>query len=70
MTAASWMRRFVDRHPDYQHDSNLPQSTVYDLIECCDALAESRLHCPQFLPRTSGFIQHSAVSHLHHGSIG
>ncbi|CEO95021.1 unnamed protein product (mitochondrion) [Plasmodiophora brassicae] len=50
MTAASWMRRFVDRHPDYQHDSNLPQSTVYDLIECCDALAESRLHCPQFLP--------------------
>lgn len=32
-TDARWMRDFVDAHPDYQHDSRVPDTTLYDLMK-------------------------------------
>lgn len=30
-TLAHWIRDFVDKHPSYKHDSEVPQDTIYDL---------------------------------------
>ncbi|ESO07411.1 hypothetical protein HELRODRAFT_76604 [Helobdella robusta] len=35
LTLASWTREFVESHPDYQHDSIVPDSTAYDLLKTC-----------------------------------
>lgn len=34
-TMAAWMRDFVTKHPDYQHDSVVTESINYDLIKTC-----------------------------------
>ncbi|KAG5457273.1 MAG: hypothetical protein BJ554DRAFT_2759, partial [Olpidium bornovanus] len=31
MTAAAWIRRFVQTHPDYKHDSVVTKEINYDL---------------------------------------
>ncbi|KAK5976210.1 hypothetical protein GCK32_004695 [Trichostrongylus colubriformis] len=31
-TLAHWIRHFVDKHPAYLHDSQVPDETVYDLL--------------------------------------
>eukprot|EP00474_Spongospora_subterranea_P008754 CRZ09212.1 hypothetical protein [Spongospora subterranea] len=49
-TLATWMRRFVQTHPDYRFDSNISQSTAFDLINVLDEIAAGRVHCPQLLP--------------------
>jgi glutamate--cysteine ligase catalytic subunit len=32
-TNARWMRDFVASHPDYRHDSRIPDATLYDLMK-------------------------------------
>lgn len=34
-TNARWIRRLVSDHPDYRHDSVVPESVVYDIIARC-----------------------------------
>lgn len=48
-TAATWMRRFVQSHPDYAHDSVVSSSIAYDLLMECQAIGEGKLQCPELL---------------------
>ncbi|TDH72620.1 hypothetical protein CCR75_004293 [Bremia lactucae] len=48
-TAATWMRRFVRAHPDYRHDSVVPQSTAFDLLNECQQIGEGQKQCPELL---------------------
>uniref|UniRef100_A0A0K0EM21 Glutamate--cysteine ligase n=1 Tax=Strongyloides stercoralis TaxID=6248 RepID=A0A0K0EM21_STRER len=48
-TLAHWMREYVDKHPDYKHDSVVPQSTVYDMLMCMDEISKGNKHCPKLL---------------------
>lgn len=48
-TAATWMRRFVFAHPDYRHDSVIPQSTAFDLLMECQQIGEGVKQCPELL---------------------
>jgi glutamate--cysteine ligase catalytic subunit len=32
------MRQFVDKHPDYKHDSVITKEVNYDLIKAVDAM--------------------------------
>ncbi|KAJ9064111.1 glutamate--cysteine ligase [Entomophthora muscae] len=32
LTTASWIRKFVDAHPDYHHDSVISEKVNYDLV--------------------------------------
>ena len=34
-TTATWIRRVVDGHPAYKHDSVVAENVVYDIIEEC-----------------------------------
>jgi glutamate--cysteine ligase catalytic subunit len=38
LTAATWMRQFVDKHPGYKHDSVITKEINYDLIKAVDAM--------------------------------
>lgn len=46
ITNAAWIRRFVTSHPDYQHDSRVPQTVAYDLLMACKDIGEGRRHEP------------------------
>ncbi|KAI9979987.1 hypothetical protein PInf_027034 [Phytophthora infestans] len=48
-TAATWMRRFVRAHPDYRHDSVVPHSTAFDLLNECQQIGEGLKQCPELL---------------------
>ncbi|CAM9636627.1 unnamed protein product [Chrysoparadoxa australica] len=48
-TAASWIRSFVSRHPDYKNDSVVGQSIAYDLLMECKAIGEGAKRCPELL---------------------
>ncbi|CAI5725753.1 unnamed protein product [Hyaloperonospora brassicae] len=48
-TAATWMRRFVRAHPDYRHDSVVPHSTAFDLLNECQHIGEGLKQCPELL---------------------
>mmetsp|Transcript_962 Transcript_962/g.1358 ORF Transcript_962/g.1358 Transcript_962/m.1358 type:complete len:854 (-) Transcript_962:240-2801(-) len=49
MTAATWLRNFVDLHPDYKKDSNLNEAVVHDLLKTCDGLTDGTIGAPQLL---------------------
>ena len=49
LTPAAWMRAFVADHPDYQHDSIVPESVAHDLLHAVAALAEGRRQEPSLL---------------------
>jgi glutamate--cysteine ligase catalytic subunit len=48
-TAATWMRTFVQHHPDYQHDSIVSQQINYDLLKTIQALGNRQLAVPTLL---------------------
>ena len=48
-TTAAWIRSFVDRHPDYKHDSVVPQSVAYDLLKTCTKITNGDLCVPSLL---------------------
>ncbi len=47
VTPATWIRGFVQSHPDYKQDSIIPPSTAYDLLQACQAIGEGRRPCPE-----------------------
>ncbi|KJH53403.1 glutamate-cysteine ligase, catalytic subunit [Dictyocaulus viviparus] len=48
-TLAHWIRRFVEQHPAYEHDSHVPDETVYDLLMQMDAISKGKKHCEKLL---------------------
>ena len=43
-TTATWLRNFVEKHPDYQHDSVVSEKINYDLMKTCRAIANGEVH--------------------------
>jgi glutamate--cysteine ligase catalytic subunit len=50
-TPASWMRSFIDKHPQYKHDSIIPDAVARDLVETICSLASGEKHLPELLGR-------------------
>ncbi|EYC05040.1 hypothetical protein Y032_0084g1747 [Ancylostoma ceylanicum] len=48
-TLAHWIRHFVDKHPAYKHDSEVPDETIYDLLVQMDAISSGKQHCQKLL---------------------
>ena len=44
LTPAAWMRKFVMSHPEYKHDSIVPESVAHDLVKACADIGEGRRH--------------------------
>lgn len=49
MTTASWLRKYVDVHPAYQHNSVLNQEIVGDIINTVGQIEIGSLNVPQLL---------------------
>ena len=49
LTPAAWMRRFVQTHPDYKHDSVVPESVAHDLVKACAEIGEGKRQEPALL---------------------
>ncbi|KAJ2783853.1 glutamate--cysteine ligase [Coemansia javaensis] len=49
MTAAAWIRNFVQGHPAYQFDSVVPDEVNYDLVTALDDIAAGRRAAPELL---------------------
>ena len=49
LTGATWMRKFIDQHPDYKHDSYVPESTTYDLMKRIKDIADGVVPCPELI---------------------
>jgi glutamate--cysteine ligase catalytic subunit len=43
MTAATWMREFVQAHPGYKRDSVVSQEVNYDLLVAADRMCAAPL---------------------------
>lgn len=43
-TGAAWIRDFILTHPDYKHDSRVPQSAAYDLLVKCKDIGQGNVH--------------------------
>jgi hypothetical protein len=42
-TLASWMREYVDRHPDYAHNSILSKAVMDDLLLTLNRIAKGEI---------------------------
>jgi len=49
LTAASWIRKFVQSHPEYKHDSVVNEHITYDLVTACNQISNGTLHVPELL---------------------
>jgi glutamate--cysteine ligase catalytic subunit len=49
LTAASWIRKFVQTHPDYKHDSVVSDQITYDLVTACNQISHGTLHVSELL---------------------
>ena len=49
MTNASWIRKFIREHPDYKHDSYIPESATYDLMKRIKDISEGTVPCPELI---------------------
>ena len=54
LTAASWLRKFVEVHPDYQHDSQLRQSVVADLMRAIEQIQSGKIEVVQLMGKLRG----------------
>ncbi|KOS15212.1 glutamate-cysteine ligase catalytic subunit [Malassezia pachydermatis] len=50
LTAASYIRQFVQSHPSYRHDSVVSDEINYDLLRTLDKIERGELDAPGFLP--------------------
>lgn len=48
LTLAQWMRRYINHHPDYKHNSILPKSTMDDLLLELNEIAKGTKNDPNF----------------------
>lgn len=51
MTDATWMRKFVNDHPDYKHDSVISESITYDLMKKLKDISDGTVVCPELTGR-------------------
>ena len=51
MTDATWMRKFINDHPDYKHDSIISESITYDLMKKLKDISEGTVVCPELTGR-------------------
>ncbi|CAO3574228.1 unnamed protein product [Mortierella alpina] len=49
MTAASWMRQFVQNHPDYKQDSVVSEKINYDLVKMVEKINKGEVQVPELL---------------------
>ncbi|KAF9215889.1 hypothetical protein CPC16_000617 [Podila verticillata] len=49
MTAASWMRQFVQNHPDYKQDSVVSEKINYDLVKMIEKINNGEVSVPELL---------------------
>lgn len=49
MTAASWMRQFVQNHPDYKQDSVVSEKINYDLVKMIEKINNGEVSAPELL---------------------
>ncbi|TEB38333.1 glutamate-cysteine ligase catalytic subunit [Coprinellus micaceus] len=50
LTAASWIRNFVQSHPEYKQDSVVSQKINYDLLAAIDEIERGMREAPDLLP--------------------
>ncbi|KAJ2863021.1 glutamate--cysteine ligase [Coemansia aciculifera] len=50
-TLATWMRKFVQEHPDYRHDSVVSPTVNYDMLRTLNDIEEGRVAAPELLTR-------------------
>ncbi|KAJ2066189.1 glutamate--cysteine ligase [Coemansia sp. S2] len=48
-TLATWMRNFVEKHPDYRHDSVVSPEVNYDMLRTLNDIEERRVAAPELL---------------------
>ncbi|KAJ2011282.1 glutamate--cysteine ligase, partial [Coemansia sp. S610] len=48
-TLATWMRNFVQQHPDYRHDSVVSPKVNYDMLCTLNDIEEGRVAAPELL---------------------
>lgn len=48
LTLAQWMRKYIDQHPDYKHNSILPKSTMDDLLLTINEITKGSLKDENF----------------------
>ena len=68
LTPASWMRSLVMGHPDYQHDSLVPESVAHDLVQAIAAVGEGRRQEPLLLGRQ--YVRPMGMRHAPHVAGG
>ncbi|KAG0034427.1 hypothetical protein BGZ81_004677 [Podila clonocystis] len=49
MTAASWMRQFVQNHPDYKQDSVVSEKINYDMVKMIEKINNGEVSAPELL---------------------
>lgn len=49
MTAATWMRQFVQNHPDYKQDSVVSEKINYDLVKMVEKINNGEVSVPELL---------------------
>lgn len=49
LTPATWMRQYVERHPEYKQDSVLTQAIAKDLLKTCHGIGVGEISCPEVL---------------------
>lgn len=49
ITPATWIRRLVETHPSYQHDSIITQEIAYDVLLAAKNVGEGNSPCPEIL---------------------
>jgi len=47
LTPATWMRNFVQKHPDYKQDSVVPPRVAADLMAACHRIGTGEEPCPE-----------------------
>ena len=50
MTPAAWIRKFIDEHPKYEHDSKISDEINYDLMWNLNQISTGVKPCPELLP--------------------
>ena len=54
LTAASWLRKFVEVHPEYRGDSQLRQGVVADLMRTVEKIQSGQIEVTQLLGKLRG----------------
>eukprot|EP01096_Ripella_sp_DP13-Kostka_P007805 TRINITY_DN2879_c0_g1_i1.p1 TRINITY_DN2879_c0_g1~~TRINITY_DN2879_c0_g1_i1.p1 ORF type:complete len:719 (-),score=276.59 TRINITY_DN2879_c0_g1_i1:225-2120(-) len=58
ITAARWIRNFVDKHPAYKHDSVVSHEVNFDLLQSIHQIIQGEVDVPELLLDRSVWFQH------------